>query len=60
MGEMTITAEMTGMYPFISGLFLLFIPIQTAVTQIKTMAPIINQLTTVEDIDDTISGKFEN
>ena len=59
MAEMTFTAVVTGMYNFVSGLFLVVNPIQVAVDQIKTVVPIINQLGQVEDINDSIPGKLE-
>lgn len=59
MAEMTFTATITAMYNFVSGLFLIVNPIQMAVDQIKEVVPIINQLASVEDIDDSIPGKLQ-
>lgn len=59
MGEMSFAGIMTGVYAFVSGLFLGVDPIQMAVDQIKTVVPIINQLGSVEDIDESIPGKLE-
>ena len=59
MAEMTFTAVVTGIYSFVSGLFLVVNPIQVAVDQIKEVVPIINQLGQVGDIDDSIPGKLE-
>lgn len=59
MAEMTFTATITAMYNFVSGLFLIVNPIQMAVDQIKEVVPIINQLASVQDIDDSIPGKLE-
>ena len=59
MTEMTFTATMTGIYGFVQGLFMITNPIQLAVNQIKTVVPIINQLATVGDINDSIPGKLQ-
>ena len=59
MAEMTFTAVVTGMYNFVSGLFLVVNPIQVAVDRIKEVVPIINQLGQVGDIDDSIPGKLQ-
>lgn len=59
MAEMTFTAVVTSMYSFVQGLFLVVNPIQLAVDQIKEVVPIINQLASVEDIDESIPGKLE-
>lgn len=59
MGEMSFAGIMTGVYAFVSGLFLVVDPIQMAVDQIKNVVPIINQLSSVEDIDESIPGKLE-
>nr|DAY53118.1 MAG TPA: tail tape measure [Caudoviricetes sp.] len=59
MTEMTFTATMTGIYGFVQGLFMIINPIQLAVNQIKTVVPIINQLATVGDINDSIPGKLQ-
>lgn len=59
MTEMTFTATMTGIYSFVQGLFMITNPIQLAVNQIKTVIPIINQLATVGDINDSIPGKLQ-
>ena len=59
MGEMSFAGIMTGVYAFVSGLFLVVDPIQMAVDQIKNVVPIINQLGAVEDIDESIPGKLE-
>lgn len=59
MTEMTFTAAITGIYSFVSSLFLIVNPIQLAVDQIKEVVPIINQLATVEDINESIPGKLE-
>lgn len=59
MAEMTFTATMTGIYGFVQGLFMIINPIQLAVNQIKTVVPIINQLATVGDINDSIPGKLQ-
>lgn len=57
---MTFTATMTGIYGFVQGLFMITNPIQLAVNQIKTVVPIINQLATVGDINDSIPHNFCN
>ena len=59
MGEMTFAAAMTGMYNFVAGLFLVVNPIQMAVDQIKEVVPIINQLSSLPDIDESIPGKLQ-
>lgn len=59
MGEMSFAGIMTGVYAFVSGLFLVVNPIQMAVDQIKNVVPIINQLSSVENIDENIPGKLE-
>lgn len=59
MTEMTFTATMTGIYGFVQGLFMITNPIQLAVNQIKTVVPIINQLATGGDINDSIPGKLQ-
>lgn len=59
MGEMSFAGIMTGVYAFVSGLFLVVDPIQMAVDQIKNVVPIINQLSSVENIDENIPGKLE-
>ncbi|MBO6274654.1 MAG: hypothetical protein J6M91_03815 [Methanobrevibacter sp.] len=59
MGEMSFAGIMTGVYAFVSGLFLVVDPIQMAVDQIKNVVPIINQLGSVENIDENIPGKLE-
>lgn len=59
MAEMTFTATMTRIYGFVQGLFMITNPIQLAVNQIKTVVPIINQLATVGDINDSIPGKLQ-
>ena len=59
MGEMSFAGIMTGVYAFVSGLFLVVDPIQMAVDQIKNVVPIINQLGSVENIDESIPGKLE-
>lgn len=59
MTEMTFTATMTGIYGFVQGLFMITNPIQLAINQIKTVVPIINQLATVGDINDSIPGKLQ-
>ena len=59
MGEMSFAGVMTGVYAFVAGLFLVVDPIQAAVDQIKNVVPIINQLSSVENIDESIPGKLE-
>ena len=59
MGEMSFAGIMTGVYAFVSGLFRVVDPIQMAVDQIKNVVPIINQLGSVENIDESIPGKLE-
>ena len=59
MAEMSFTATMTRIYGFVQGLFMITNPIQLAVNQIKTVVPIINQLATVGDINDSIPGKLQ-
>ncbi|MCR5026995.1 MAG: hypothetical protein K6A34_06110 [Methanobrevibacter sp.] len=59
MGEMTFASIMTGANLWVTGLFMIVNPIQVAVNQLKTVIPIVNELSAVGTIDKSIPGKLK-
>lgn len=54
MGAMSLAGAATLVYSFISAFSLFTNPIQTAVTEIKKVIPIVNQLGTVQPVSDSV------
>lgn len=59
MGAMTFASIMTGANLWVTGLFMIVNPIQVAVDQLKTVIPIVNELSAVGTIDKSIPGKLK-